>query len=242
MTISGPDQEHVEELIGLDIDGELPEEHVAAYKAHIAGCERCRGARTHYAAMQRALTMSDPDVEMQRGRSLAVVRARVRPRTFPLSRVAMAIAAVLVLFVIGAVGTHAVDRLFVPERAAQSPLAFADGEAELVVETGRTPVMLGGRSAVAVIARVSFSDERSGRLLLMVSEPGGPPATIGEAILSRTRRVSLEGNLPDAGPDSQRSHRVWIRLETDGTVTESQPVTVRISRSGGRTGAEIQGR
>lgn len=238
-----PTGAHVEDLLLLELDGALPQEELAGYQEHLASCRRCRRLREQHHAIQRALADPGDDVEAQRRRSLDLIRAglaspprRARSAT---GRLALTLAAVLVLLLAGAITATAVYPAFVRHPVAVTSLAMVGATVELVAETEGPPIVGGGASPVVIVAHLRFAAERSGRLTLMASEGSGPPVTLTDAVLSHATRGSLEARLPSSEQEGGHSYRVWLRFESDALVTESSRATIEVTRSDGHVDVMI---
>lgn len=235
-----------DELLLDELDGHLAGTELQRLQQHLAGCSDCREARTFYRRLHQRIAGTVHDrqeletarIESRRRVAAAQTTAR-RPKAWrALVGTTAGLAGVLVVLMVVLIGSRVASPSYLErELVVQRDLAVPGGSASLLVEQGSRFAKPGYASGVHALVDIAFEHSPTGsvEIRIQTSGPGyGIIARVPDA--SASRRVTLDGALPDV--ERGQSQRVDIWLHFDEGDIDTARVTIDLTAAvGGGTRA-----
>ena len=236
----------VEDLVLLELDGELPPERTAAYRAHIAACSDCQRVRSQHRVLAARLAAPVPPGSAE-ARVRAAVRAGERPSAWGGLRAGLAAVTTAVVLVVAAgwlasyrVGV-AGDRLPVLYREEVARVAAGDaGDGTLAVVLKRHAAAAGELRAFATLQlHVSAADLPGVAEIRFLEGAATAHGVLGRIRLEPEDRASgraqltMEAPFPPVARGERRSYRIWVSVEGPRGERRSPELIVEVSGEAG---------
>lgn len=243
----------IEDLVLLDLDGELPSGSERAYQAHLAACAECRRLRAQHRTLQAKLAALLPAREA-RPRVWAAVRVVPRRSTWGGLRAGLAAVATAVVLVlaIGWLGSIRVgvagDGLPVLYREDIARVATGDaGDGSLAVIVKRPASAPRDLRAFAVLQLQVAATDLPGTVEIRFQERGADAhGVLGRIRLGPEDRASgraqftLDAPFPPLGRGERQVYRVWVSVEGPRGERRSPELAIEVSgEAGGQRARQV---
>ena len=236
----------VEDLVLLEMDGELPPERAAAYRAHLGACPDCQRVRSQHRllAARLAAPVSPGSSE---GRVRAAVRAGQRPSAWGGMRAGLAAVTTAVVLVVAAgwVASYRVgvagDGLPVLYREDVARSAAGDaGDGTLAVVVKRHAATAGELRAFATLQlQVAAADLPGVAEIRFLEEFAAAHGVLGRIRLEPEDRASgraqltMDAPFPPVARGERLTYRIWVSVEGPRGERRSPELVVEVSGEAG---------
>ena len=236
----------VEDLVLMELDGELPPERASAYRAHIAACSDCQRVRSQHRVLAARLAAPVAPGSSE-ARVRAAVRAGQRPSAWDGLRAGLAAVTTAVILVVAAgwlasyrVGV-AGDGLPVLYREDVARIAAGDaGDGTLAVVVKRHAAAPGELRAFATLQLQVEAADLPGVAEIRFLED----ATTAHGVLGRIRlepedrasgrsQLTMDAPFPPVARGDRMQYRIWVSVDGPRGERRSPELVIEVSGEAG---------